>query len=75
VVKETVEGIQIVIVLAEKDALNIIRCFAFISEKYPHAIFSGEDFSIGVDNLTSVEIDDCLSQKDLKFTYYKDKNL
>jgi hypothetical protein len=74
VIRETLKSIRTVTRYAERDALNIRKCAAFIRRKYPHAIFSGEDFSISVDNLTSPEIDDCLNQKDLKFTCYTGMN-
>jgi hypothetical protein len=71
---ETLESIRTVIRSAENDARNIWKCVTFIITKYPHVIFSGENYNISVNNLTPSEIDDCLSQKDLKFIYYNDMN-
>lgn len=70
VINDTVSALREGINFAKRDALNIRRCAAFIRNKFPQAIFTCYNFSIGVENLTPDEIKLCLEQDGLKFTYY-----
>ncbi len=67
----TLQVVSTIAELAAKDFLNVQNCFGFLRAKYPHALITFSDFTIGVENLTPDEIKDCLAQANLKFTYYE----
>lgn len=70
VISDSITATRKLIRLAQGDVSNIRKCSSFIRGKFPHAFFSAGEFSIGIHNLTRDEIDYCLAQKNLKFTYY-----
>lgn len=71
VITDNLAAIQKIIGLAKKDVLNIRKCVAFLRRKFPHVILSSGNFTIGIHNLTENEIEYCLTQKAIKFSYYK----
>ncbi len=71
IIKDTTEFFRTVAELSAQDNLNVQKCLAFVTTKYPHVMTGFYDFTIDLVNLTPEEIKDCLAQEDMKFTFIK----
>lgn len=70
VIAGSIAAMKKLVRLAQEDISNIRKCASFVQRKFPHAFFCCGNFSIDIHNLSSEEVQKCLDQKGMKFTYY-----
>lgn len=70
VVRESIAFASMVEKSTNADIENIRKCTGFINERFPHALYSFDEFGIEIENLSEYEMRICALEPGIKFTYW-----